>query len=402
MNRFLLLGTAILLTLCIFACSPAAPSSLATPVDAVASQVADNLTAAVSTPPPVSASEAAGSPGLLVVYEKSGNLWVWTGSGSSQLTNSGQDARPRLSAEGKLIAFQRGAELWAMESSGQNPRKLFEEAGGLPLQFEFAPTDQKIYFTSAASDGAPRFDLNLADIEGNTIGPLLPAGQGGEFTFSPDGSQVALVQPDKIIVARADGTGAQVAYQFSPLKGLTGDYLPSIAWMDNGYGFKTVIPGSAGSPARFLFITASGGQPAQLAEFPAAPPSISETYIAPDGSKLMYLKEQGSNLELHVIDASTAEKTYFGYAREKFGILGWTPDSQKMLFWIDDPRRVWMAADDNKSPLSDVTYAVGVTWVDVDTYLFLNESELRLRRLGQPSQVIDTGVTGSFDAATIP
>ena len=115
----------------------------------------------------------------------------------------------------------------------------------------------------------------------------------------------------------------------------------------------------------------------------------------------MYLKEQGGNLELHVIDASTADKTYFGYARDKFGILGWTPDSKNMLFWIDDPRRTWMAAGDNQSPLSDVTYAANVTWVDANTYLFLNESELRLRTLGQPSQVIDTGVTGSFDAILV-
>ena len=141
--------------------------------------------------------------GLLVVYEKSGNLWAWTGSGISQITSGGPDSRPRLSADGKLVAFQRGAELWAVEISGQNPRKLYGEAGALPLQFEFAPSSHKVYFTSAASDGTPRFDLNLADVDANTAKSLLPAGQGGEFTFLPDGSQLALVQPDKIIVARA-------------------------------------------------------------------------------------------------------------------------------------------------------------------------------------------------------
>jgi Tol biopolymer transport system component len=400
LNRILPLGALLLLTLCLIACQAITSSALATsaaPADAVASQVADNLTAAVPAPGLPPASGSMGNPGLLVVYEKSGNLWAWVGSGISQITSGGPDSHPRVSADGKLVAFQRGPELWVVEISGQNPRKLFGEAGALPLQFDFAPSGHKVYFTSAASDGTPRFDLNLTDVDGNSARPLLEAGQGGEFTFLSDGSQLALVQPDKIIVARSDGIGAQVVYQFQPTKGSNGAYLPHIAWMDNGYGFKTVIPGSAGSPSRFMFVMAAGGQPAQLAEFPAVPPLISDTYIAPDGSKLMYLKEQGGNLELHVIDASTADKTYFGYARDKFGILGWTPDSRNMLFWIDDPRRTWIAAGDNQSPLSDGTYAAAVTWVDANTYLFLNESELRLRILGQPSQVIDTGAAGSFD-----
>lgn len=415
MNRFLPFGVFILFTLCLFACSPTAPSPLATsaaPGDAVASQVADDLTAVAPATQSAPGPGVTVNPGLLVVYEKSGSLWAWTRSGVSQITSGGPDSRPRLSADGKLVAFQRGIELWVMEISGQNPRKVYGEAGAVPLQFEFAPASHKIYFTSASSDGASRFDLNLADTDANIVKSLLAARQGGEFTFLPNGSQLALVQPDKIIVSRSDGTDAKVVYQFPVIKGPKGDYLPQIAWMDNGYGFKTVIPGNSGSPARFMFILAAGGQPAQLAEFPAVPLSVSDTYIAPDGSKLTYLKEMGGDLELHVIDASTADKAYFAYAREKFGLLGWTPDSKNMLFWIDDPRRGWIAAGDNRSPLSDVTYAASVTWVDENTYLFLNETELRLRTLvstrlrqsttgGQPSLIIDTGVTGSFDAISI-
>jgi hypothetical protein len=399
LNRFLPFVASILLTLFLFACSPTASIPTETPaahVDAVASQVAEDLTAAVPTPAPtvVVVSTAASEHGLLVVYKKSDNLWGWTGSGASQITNSGADSRPQLSADGKLVVLQRGAELWAVEISGQNPRKLYGETGAFPLQFEFAPNSHKVYFTSASTDSVPRFDLNLADADTAAVKSLVPAGQGGEFTFRPDGSQLALVQPDKISVARADGTGAQVVYKFPATKGAKGDYLPQIAWMDNGYGFKTVIPGD---PARFMFIMAAGGQPAQLAEFRAVAPEVSDTYIAPDGSKLMYLKKQGGTLELHVIDASTADKAYFAHAREKFGILGWTRDSKNILFWIDDPRSTWMAAGDNRSPLSDVAYGANVTWINENTYLFLNESELRLRTLGHPSQLIDTGVSGEFD-----
>ena len=199
MNRILPFGIFFLFTLCLFACSPILPSPSATsaaPVNAVASQVSDDLTAAVSTSQPAPASGVPGNPGILVVYEKSGSLWAWTASGLSQITNGGPDSRPRLSADGKLIAFQRGAELWVVESSGKNPRKLYGEAGAMPLQLEFAPASHKVYFTSAASDSKPRLDLNLADADANTAKVLLQVGQGGEFTFMPDGSQLALVQPD--------------------------------------------------------------------------------------------------------------------------------------------------------------------------------------------------------------
>jgi len=402
LNRFLPLAATIFLTLCLFACSSTAsipPATPVIPVEAVASQVAENLTAVV--PPSVEVIPATAAPdmhGLLIVYEKSGNLWAWKGDNATQITTSGADSHPRISADGKLVAFQRGAELWMVDASDQNSKKLYGETGAVPLQFEFAPNSHTVYFTSAASNGTPRFDLNLVNADSAAVKTLLPAGQGGEFTLLPDGSQLALVQPDKIIVARADGTDAKIVYQFPKSKGPKGDYLPHIVWMDNGYGFKTVIPGN---PTRFMFIMAAGGQPAVLAEFRALAPSLSDTVISPDGSKLMYLKRQHENSELHVIDAGTADKAYFAYVSEKFGILSWTPDSKTMLFWIDDPRSTWMAVGDNRAPLSDVTYAANVTWVNENTFLFLNGSELRLRTEGQPSQIIDTGVTGGFDFIVI-
>jgi hypothetical protein len=402
LKQIFLFGMFIFLIPFLDACSSSAPALPATPAtqdDMLAIQVAENLTAAAPTAAIAPALAVSTESGLLVVYEKSGNLWVWAGGAGVQITNSGVDSRPRLSADGKLVAFLRGAELWVTETSGNNPQKLYGEAGALPFQFEFAPNSHSLYFTSASSNHAPQFDLNLADADGGTFRSLLPTGQGGDFTFQPDGSQLALVQPDKIIVAHADGTGAQIVYKFPAVKGQKGDYLPHITWMENGYGFKTVIPGN---PTRFMFIMSTGGQPAQLAEFKAVAPSVSDTYIAPDGSKLMYLKQQHDNLELHIIDASTADKSYFAYAHAKFGILGWTPDSKNVLFWVEDPEQTWVNSDNVRRPLGDVTYASNVTWVNESSFLFLNKSELRLRTLGRPSQVIDSGVSSSFDAIQAP
>ncbi len=390
----------ILLTFFLFSCSPAlsAPDVLtATPLIDLPTQPVENFpmvapTLAEAAPRNVS------MPGAQAVYEKSGNLWAWTGdSAPLQLTSGGADSRPRLSPDGKLVAFQRGTGLWAVEISGQNPRKLFGENSAVPAQFEFAPSSHKVYFTSAGLDGQLRFDLNLADADSGLSQNLLPAGRGGRFTFAPDGKLLALVRPDQIATAQADGSGAQVVFSFQSTQGSNGEYLPQIMWMDNGFGFKTIIPGGAGQPARFMFIMYMGGTPAQLAEFSAAAPTVSESFIAPDGSKAAYLKESGDNLELHVIDASTADKAYFAHKRGQIALLGWTPDSQNLLFWLDDARSTWMMSGNAQNPLSDVSFAADVRWLDANSYIFRNDSELRLRILGQPSQIIDTGITGGFD-----
>jgi hypothetical protein len=402
LKRFFSQGVFILLTLSLFACTPKASDPSATSaarLEAGSTPEVDRSAGTVSAPQGLPAPETVETANLLVVYPKADGLWIWKGAAAPvQLTNVSADAHPRLSADGQLVLFQRGGELWTVEISGQNPRRVYGEAGTVPLQVEFAPASQKIYFTTSA-DGKPRFDLNL--VEGGVSKNLLPAGQGGQFTFTPDGQLLALVQPNKILTVRADGSAVQLVYQFQPVKASGGAALPQIAWLENGFGFKTVIPGSEGQPARLLFLMAAGGTPAQLAVFPAVPPSVSQTFIAPDGSRVLYLREQGGDLELHVIDASTADKLYFKHPRGQIGLLGWTPDSKGLLFWLDDPRRAWMASGETRLPSSDVAYAENVTWVEAETCLFLNGAELRVRQLGQPSQLIDTGVTGPFAVLNI-
>jgi len=123
-------------------------------------------------------------------------------------------------------------------------------------------------------------------------------------------------------------------------------------------------------------------------------PAISDVYIAPDGSKVLYLRAKGESLELHVIDASTADSSYFEHAAGKLGLLGWTPDSQGLLYWLDDPRSAWFSNGNSQTALSDAAFAEHLRWISQELYLFVSQGGLRLRRLGQPSQLIDSGVAG--------
>ena len=341
---------------------------------------------------------------LEIAYEKSGNLWV-SGNGQNQeVSHEGTDSHPVLSKDNQLIAFQRGGELWVMDLSGENQRKIFNENGLKPYQYEFAGNTHKIYFTTSTSAGQPRFDLNLADADRGDFQNLLAEGQGGKFTFSPDLKAAALVQPGKILIYIPATGKSQVVYQFQPVKAAGGYFLAPLVWLSDGYGFNTVIPALEGKPALYIFIPAAGGKTAQLAEFNPVLSTGNELFISPDGSKVLYLKAQADNLEMHVVDASTADRTYLRKPAGKIGILGWGPDSINMVFWADEAQYVYFSngmavsrlAEKNNTPIT------GLLWLNPNLCVVVSGSNLVQVVPGQSAQIIDSGVAGQFDAISLP
>ncbi len=396
-------------------------------VDPVATAVTQKLTAVALEAAPIRADTPVPLPTplpkkLKIVYTKTSGLWLWDGSASRQLTNSGPDSSPKISDDGQVVAFSRAGELWAVNVDGSNERALASSAelAALPRgaegkpevsQFVFAPGSHDVYFnTLLMTESYPiaQYDLAKVNADAPVVQSLLKNDAGGKIVFSPDGRKIALVQPEKINLVNADGSGFKTLFTFKMVSTYSEwFYLPEIVWMPDSSGFKTVIPASdpLANPkelTRFYFVPAAGGEAAKLAEFLAAPVFQAGVFISPDGTKVLYGKEQGGNLELRVIDASTADKMVFWLPRDKFGLRGWTPDSRGILYWRDDTRRAWLlAADGQTLPLSDVAYADSVTWVDASRYLFVNETELRLRSLGQ-TVLIDAGFGGEFDFVLLP
>lgn len=364
---------------------------------------------------------------LKVVYTKNGQIWLWDdiAASSRQLTHSGQDMAPKISDDGLVIVFRRRSELWAIDSDGKNERILTSgvalttlvSAGANtvePRQFDFGPFSHDVYLNITIVNGPvsePEYNLAKINVDSPSLQALLDGSQGGgQFVFSPDGTKIALVRNDKINVVNSDGSDWKPVFTFPPVLLNTGlNYIPEIRWMPNGSGFTTVIPpeDALTDPAartRFYYISADGEQTAQLAEFVAAPPGQSQPYISPDVSKVLYTKPQGTNLELHIIDASTTDHMYLSYNATSMGLLGWTPDSEQVMYWIDDKRRAWFASPSQEQALlGDVDFAENITWIDSRRYLFLNELELRLRIMNEPSIVIDDRLSDSrFDFIVAP
>jgi hypothetical protein len=387
-------------------------STTATPD--IATLVAQELTAA-APPRTDTATPTAPEPvrvNLSVVYARAGNLVLWHDSGSSvNLTASGQDETPVISDDGQWIVFRRNAELYSIRSDGSDERQLISQAyldsfrtpdlSSVRLAaFDFVPASHDIFFSLVGETEAYPVsfdDLQRVNVDSGAISIILPAGTaGGAWTFSPDGQWLALAQSNQVRVLRPDGSDDRILFSFKLVSTYSEwFYFPQVVWRNDSAGFYTVIPASAildnpSEPSRFYYIPLKG-EVARLAEFRASPVWQSFPYIAPNGISVAYVQAD----VLRVIDASTADRVYT--SAPGLSILGWTPDSNQVVYRAEDPAAVSaLAFGESALLLSDAARFSALGWVAQDRFLFLSAEELHLRQLPQASLLLENGVT-SYD-----
>lgn len=421
------------LVLAVLACSlplgpVAAPGAGVTPD--VATLVAAQLTAiaaesAGSTPLPlpaeVTALPAAPASKYRIVYAKGGNIWFLAeGSAPLQLTFSGLDEEPVLSRDGRVAAFRRGSEIFAVNTDGSGERLVVpgsyvdaqrpaDATAAKPVALVFVPGGNDLFFDIfVETEGYPyrTYALHRADVDAGSPYPLIPAGAGGgRVVFSPDGLLAALVHPDYISLLRVDGTDLGAVFKFKMVSTYSEwFYFPEVVWKDDSTGFYTVIPASAilenpSEPTRFYYVPVSGDA-ARLAEFVAAPVWEGFPYIAPNGAGVLYPKRVGDVIEIHVIDASTADRLYT--SAPGLSTLGWNPNSRDFAYRGGDPASAWLAQIGSPAvALNDAGMFRGPSWLDESRFLFQSGGELRLRRLPDPSLLLDSAVE-SFDFVVVP
>jgi dipeptidyl aminopeptidase/acylaminoacyl peptidase len=346
---------------------------------------------------------------LKVAFILNGNIWFWSETTPArQLTSDGGAAQIKLSDDGKIIAYQRAQTLWAVNNDGTSPRQLVDVPAftGHPLlgQFDFQPNSHTLFFvtyeTVEETYSLPSNDLHRVDADAPAPAQTILAQGGGEFTFSPDGRLIALAQTGRINVAYTDGAGLISALDFTKVKTYSDwSFIPQVVWIVDSTGFYTVIPASdpaanPGQKSRFLYIAADGSFNAQLADFPAASVRISKPLIAPDGSKVAYVTQKDSTLDIHVIDASTADTIVASHSDAGLiNLWAWSPDSARFAYFTADVSRPLLTGINLPStPLMDALVPYSLTWVSADKFLYFRDGELRLGQVGNPLlTVIATG-----------
>lgn len=384
---------------------PASDNNLATQIQ--------NADPTQSDPAPDPNQPAAEPSGLKVAFLLDGNIWFWSETTPArQLTTESDAGLLKLSDDGKVIAFTHGQGLWAINSDGTNPRELIADVTaftGRPFltQIDFKPYTHVVYFSSRASvQSSVGEDLHRVDADSPSPQTLLQ--QGGYFTFSPDGQLLALADVNRINILRTDSIALVSALDFVQVNTYSDwFYYPQVVWLNDSTGFYTVIPASdpvakPGQKARFLYVAADGSFSAQLAEFVPADIRLSQPLIAPNGSKVAYATQKDTTLEVHVIDASTADVMVASHPDAlDLRLWAWSPDSTRFVYWIANPALPLTAGINlASSPIVDSLTGYSLTWVDTNRFLYITtDGELRLGAVGNPNLfVLASGFAFGQDA----
>jgi tricorn protease len=125
--------------------------------------------------------------GDTVVFVAEGDLWrvpVTGGAAQRLTTNLAEESLPRISADGKLLAFtaryEGPAEVYVMPTSGGLPTRLTHEGDNARVQ-GFTP-DGKVLYTTARWSSKPELRMYAVDVTTRAVTPL-PLAQAAEGCY---------------------------------------------------------------------------------------------------------------------------------------------------------------------------------------------------------------------------
>jgi Tol biopolymer transport system component len=333
-----------------------------------------------------------------------GNILLWReGEEAVALTNWGGASRVKISDDGTIVAFERGGDLWMVRADGTDERQLvsaddFEQAGVSLYRFKWVPGIHTLAFnTSLNLDHGLALNDDLQLVNADTLEQtfLLPSGEGGEFYYSPDGSQVAIsTGNDSIVLYDADGGNQRLSLNYTPVSTASEfKYYAQPVWATDSSSLRVAIPPpdpyvDPQLTSIFRLDTDDGpGQPYLMGTLEIA--RMGQPVFSPDLSQVAYLQStEGSapgvhqaalavaNLDQYTVGESTS------YYPEASLIYGWSPDSNHFAFLTNSQQPTAMIGQLGNDPFpafepeggtddSFYTAVIDVTWVDDTRYLFL-------------------------------
>ena len=407
--------------------------------------------APTATPLPTTAPtpiESAGQAGLVVAWIDGGNLVVWrTGETLPRRIAAGSAIRPVLSPDGAHVAFTRGPQgqalaLWVAGVDGVAEREL----AGPDLLDADSDSDQftrqigqvawldarRVIFNTLrvprtpGPGGGKADDLWRADVLTGAAERLLPDGEGGDFSLSPDGTRLALVTPgqydgDLGLIRLVDIQGQPVAelLRFDAVSTASEyAFYPEPHWLPASSALRIAIPHpdliyppTAGQtpPTVALWELSLDGTAQTLGTVPAT--FFGQPTWSADGTWLTYLRQEGDpadnrlTLVLAAGDGSDPLDVVSGSAGS---LAPPTWDAGGFTYTAGQPGEVWRVVPGlppTRFPAAgEAAYAL--RWVDARTALYATAPaapfELRLTSLDAPMLAaiarVEGGAAGGYPA----
>lgn len=342
---------------------------------------------------------------LRVAYVDSTDLWLWTeGTAAVKLYDNPLIIGDlRLSDDGQIITFMLvdsnslPNHLMAINTDGSNLRILINASDLLsltrnpnavavgPNRMEFIPGSHTLAFNTRLYIGGTDLILEntiqLVNADDGSLTTLDLPGESGQFFYSPDGTQVAIVTPTDISLMNADGSNWRdavliydrvITYTEAP-------YYATPRWSADSSQLRVVIPSADTidpDATNTLYDLPLDGSPAVSLGSTTTQPQLfnPESSLSPDMSTVAITRELGDpgnrTIELHFADPSTGLSTFY-HTSSYIYFDNWSPDGRHFVFTIDGSRFLGELGAEF-GPLAGLSDVRSVVWVDSTRFIFSN------------------------------
>ena len=375
----------------------------------------------------------------LVAYAKEGVVYLWQEGTTRPLTSPGSAViNVVLSDDGQWLAYTRQVddlhqELWAVrtDSAARDGNRLMSSTdfaaidpaalAVLPHQVGWVPGSHTLAFNTyqifEGPGNVPYDDLHLIDADTLERRTPLLAGEGGDFTFAPDGAQIALSTPTQVDLVNLDGSQRRSAALTFEMVLTFSEYMlyPALVWEADSSAVWAAIPphdalAEPAQPSTIWRIPADGSPAIQRAEFEVAPLIGFELPISPDTAYVAYLAEIGeqpnTRLELHLLalDGSTDDIIL---SAPYMDFLSWSPDGRHYAVSVGLEQALYLGeVGGSFAPAPGEPVGVAsLDWLGADSFVYVQSGEdgasLIYGSLSDTPQGIDN-VSEGFISYSVP
>jgi hypothetical protein len=373
---------------------------------------------------------------VVLAWVDAGNLIVWqTGDNIGRRIASGGVIQPIIAPDGQHVAFTRGPagiaeSLWVVDVAGTAERQI---AGGDETPAFQAGTHLigdvqwydavALYFNTVERQmpaPTPRDDLYRANINTREVALILPRGEGGVFSISPDNNWIAVASAGtygrqdgaiRVIDPLAQRDARRLLFYIGVATGGHSPFYPYLQWADDSSAVLTSIP-----DADLLYSDTNEGSalpPTNLWRLPIENPSgrtllgsVQASFFglprwSSNASVMTYLQRQAGSNDFALITADGDGANEQNYLLGRAGSLGapqWLPASNEFLYQVDDS--LYIASTDSNGVwqtgdllTQEIVYAP--TFVSSAHYVFVTSAavasdgfQFRLAQRGEASRFL--------------
>jgi len=250
-------------------------------------------------------------------------------------------------------------------------------------------------------------NLHQVDASTGAYTALLAPDSGGDFYFSPDGSQIALLKPDSLAIVNSDGSSRRESLTFPVILTYSEyQYYPEAVWLPDSSAVRVVVPpedvlGDPAAPTHLYQLPVDGSSSTTLKTMVTQPFFTNPPRLAGDGSRLAYLVPLAGGTpnqsEIHISGPDWSVDA--NYASGELAFEAFSPTGNHFIY--TEMGHNPQVGQIGSSPLAlpGITLMRDVSWVDSTRFLYLNRVsgswELWLRELGTPGTLLASS-TGDF------